>query len=155
MRRSLVSLSILLVISTSSPAAAVEPLFEHLDRWLEDCEQVLDADRGTRECPFERVRGIDELPISDAARQSVRTLLDEQPVTADTGVVRALGVADTIPYDFFGSAAPPAVAYDEYEWADGPKSVLVVVSSFDDEDHLALWTTRILIMDDEWGDEEE
>ena len=112
------------------PALAGDRLADILETetalWLDDCGHVLTAKHGSRACPLERVSHLEDLPVSDDILDGIYELLDAEPVTADTGVVRALGVADTTPYEFFAQATTELILLPEFDWPTDVPGLLIV-----------------------------
>ncbi len=109
-----------------------EALADELDAWLADCGHLLAGEKNDEACSFERVEALEDLPLSKDELAGVYALLDAEPVTPDTGVVRALGVADTIPYDFWATASQAELLWlPEFEWPSDVEGVLFVFAEVD------------------------
>ncbi len=126
----LTALAACAILVLALPALAGDRLTDSVDDevalWLDDCGHVLTAKKDSRACPLDRVDSLEDLPVSDDVLDRIYDLLDAEPFTADTGVVRALGVADTVPYDFFGQGGTELIVLPEFDWPTDVPGLLVV-----------------------------
>ena len=109
----------------------VDSLVDETELWLDDCGHAMTAKQASRACPLERVTFLEDLPISDDLLDAIYDLLDAEPFTADTGVVRALGVVDTVPYDFSEPSATELILLPEFEWPHDVPGLLIVFAEQD------------------------
>ena len=104
----------------------LDELFEEVEIWLDECGGLLTGDPVPKHCAVHVVDSLDEVPISEEVLRGATELLDDLPVSADAGIVRCLGVVDTIPPEH-RSQGTAVYDIEELDGPAGPPVLLVVL----------------------------